>query len=131
MKVLLRSLHGLMALLFFLSVTVQFNDPSPLPWIALYSAAALITGCAAAGRPSARWALGLIAVCAGWEIHYLRLAAWRTPFLDLTREWHMTDDNIVNGREFYALIWIAAWMLGLCLTRRWVRRPTADRAAAA
>ncbi|MCF3649854.1 transmembrane 220 family protein [Synoicihabitans lomoniglobus] len=117
MPLVIRIAHGIMAVLFLLSAGVQYNDPAPAPWIALYLAAATATGLAARGKP-VRW-LGwaLIAVCAVWEIHYLRLGAWHTPFTALTQEWHMTDETIVDGREFYALIWVSVWMLGVVLPR--------------
>ena len=104
-----------MAALFLISAAVQYNDPSPAPWIALYLAAATATGLGAAGQ-SMRWfPAAIIVVCVCWEIHYIRLGAWHTAFGNLTREWHMTDQKIVDGREFYALIWIGAWMTFLLL----------------
>ena len=38
------------AVLFALSVAVQYNDPDPLPWMALYGCAAVVAGLAAAKR---------------------------------------------------------------------------------
>ncbi len=123
---ILRFLHGLMAVLYVLSAAVQYNDPSPWPWVALYLAAATVAGLTAVGRPWRLLAWLVIAACVAWEIHYLRLGAWHTPFNDLTQEWHMTGENIVNGREFYALIWVAVWM-GLTLVTP--RGPKANGAA--
>ena len=39
-----------MFLVFALAAFVQWNDPDPLPWIALYALAALLSLAAAAGR---------------------------------------------------------------------------------
>jgi len=119
----LRIAHGVMSLLFFLSVLVQFNDPSPLPWILMYGAAAVATGLAAARRPVARKAALLVgAVALLWEVHYLSIGAWHTPFSALTEEWHMTSTAIVDGREFYALLWIAA-----CMGLIWFKPPRAGK----
>ena len=110
MSVPLRIAHGIMAALFALSVTLQFNDVGPAPWIALYGCCAIAAGSAAAGRPLRRFALLLLAICALWEIHYLSLGAWRVPITSLADEWHMSNDSIIIGREFWALIWLGAWM---------------------
>ena len=40
----------LMALLFLLCAAVQWNDPDPLAWIAVYALAAVLAGAAASGR---------------------------------------------------------------------------------
>ncbi len=117
MPLALRISHGIMAALFAFSATLQFNDPDPAPWIVLYAVAAIVTGFAAAGRATGWFAPLIIVICVWWEIHYIRLGAWHTPFSDLTQEWHMTNKSIVDGREFYALIWITVWM-GLILLRR-------------
>ena len=117
MNLALRIAHGVMTVLFLISAAVQYNDPSPAPWIALYLAAATATGLAVAGRKAFGLAVAIIVVCVCWEIHYLRLGAWHTPFGNLTREWHMTDETIVDGREFYALILIAGWMVAVALTK--------------
>ena len=110
MPLALRISHGIMAALFAFSAALQFNDPDPAPWIVLYAVAAIVTGFAAAGRPTGWFAPLIIVVCVWWEIHYIRLGAWHTSFGELTEEWHMTNESIVDGREFYALIWIAVWM---------------------
>ncbi|WP_221029517.1 transmembrane 220 family protein [Actomonas aquatica] len=125
MLLALRILHGIMAALFVLSALVQYNDPSPAPWILLYAAAATAAGFAAAGRSTSWLAPALIVVCLWWEMYYIRLGAWHTPFTDLTEEWHMTDQTIVDGREFYALILIAFWMAVVMLSRPRSRAPTA------
>ncbi len=130
MSLALRIAHGLMAVLFAFSALIQYNDPSPAPWIALYAAAAVACGFAAAGRSTSWLAPVIILVCVWWEIHYIRLGAWHTPFGDLTTEWHMTSEAIVNGREFYALIWIAAWMGLILVTRRLTARKSPPDPAA-
>ena len=56
------------------------------------------------------------------EIPYIRSRAWQTSFSDLTKEWHMTSDAIVDGREFYALFWIIGWMIAVVITARWAMK---------
>ena len=125
MSFILRFAHGIMAGLFAFSVTLQINDPNPAPWILLYGMSALAAGLAAAGRSSRYLALGVLAICALWEIQYLRVGAWHTPLSALVAEWHMTNETIVLGREFYALILIGSWMTVIgCTARR--NAPTAQ-----
>ena len=99
-----------MALLFAASVILQFNDPGPAPWIAIYGACAIVAGMAAAGRPPRRVALVVLVICGLWELHYLSIGAWRVPITSLADEWHMKNASIVDGREFWALIWLGSWM---------------------
>ncbi len=118
MSLALRIAHATMAALFGLSVLLQFNDPSPLAWVVLYAlsaGAALL--CALKKYPCAQILGGivlLVSVIA--EVPYLRARAWQTSFSDLTKEWHMTSEAIVDGREFYALLWIVIWMLVVVIT---------------
>jgi uncharacterized membrane protein YfcA len=45
----LRIAAGFMAALFAISIAVQWNDPDPLSWMAIYGVAAALAGAAAAG----------------------------------------------------------------------------------
>ena len=119
MSFMLRLAHGIMAGLFAFSVALQFNDPNPAPWILLYGMSALAAGLAAVGRASRYLAFGVLAICALWEIQYLRVGAWHTPLSALVAEWHMMNEAIIRGREFYALILIGSWMAVIgCTARR-------------
>lgn len=113
-----RIAHGTMAALFALSVLLQFNDPSPLAWIVLYALAAGACGLATFKKFSCARIVGLIVLVVGLVsfIPYVRARAWETPMGDLTKEWHMTSEAIVDGREFYALLWIVVWMVMVVLT---------------
>ena len=105
-----RIAHGIVAALFAYSVTLQFNDAGPAPWVAIYSACAIVAAMAAAGRPPRRFALGLLVICALWEIHYLLVGAWHVPVTSLAEEWHMSNQSIIDGRELWALILLGGWM---------------------
>lgn len=124
MTLALRVAHGTMGALFALSVVLQFNDPSPLGWIVLYALAAGAALLFAFGKYAFAQILGTIVLVIGIisEIPYLSSRAWQTAFSDLTKEWHMTNEAIVDGREFYALLWIVGWMLVVVLTSRWAAK---------
>jgi len=110
-----------MALLFALSVTLQFNDIGPAPWIAIYGACAVAAGSAALGRPLRKFALVVLVVCVLWELYYLSLGAWRVPVTSLAEEWTMKNESVINGREFWALVWLGSWMALV-----WQTKPTLD-----
>lgn len=113
-----------MALLFALSAALQFNDPQPLAWIILYLLAAIAAGLITINKPPcAKILSGFVGVVAAiWEVRYLRLGAWKTPFSNLTEEWRMTNEQVVDGREFYALLWITVWMILVFLSAHYLQK---------
>ena len=124
----LRITHGFMATLFALSALLQLNDANPWIWILFYLAAAAAPGLAAANNfKCARIIAGIVlAISVLWEISYIKQGAWQIPFWDLAEEWQMKNEQIIFGREFYALIWIGGWMaLILFNTRQHSRSSTA------
>ena len=50
LRALLRIANGVMAVLFAFAAAVQYNDPDPLRWMAMYGLAMLACGLALAGR---------------------------------------------------------------------------------
>ncbi len=104
--------NRIMAVLFLISAIIQFNDPDPLRWAAIYGAAAF--ACLAAGRFRLSWplpaAVGLVALA--WTV-------WLSPILadlklgDLTRTMHAGTPSIELGREFLGLLIVLGWMLFL------------------
>lgn len=128
MPAVLRLAHAVMALLFFLSALLQFNDPNPLPWILIYLLAAGASGLCALLKLFCAQIVGGLVLLVGLisEIPYIRVAAWQTPWTDLTREWKMTSESVVDGREFYALLWIIGWMVVVVVTARLAQRKTSS-----
>jgi len=101
------------ALVFSLSALVQFNDPDPARWIALYGSAAVV--CLAALR---RWraapalALAVALVALGWAAA-LRGVLRRIVFSDLFRAMKAETPAIEESREFLGLLIVAGWMIAL------------------
>lgn len=120
MPLAVRIAHGTMAALFALSALLQLNDPNPLAWIVIYLLASIATFLTTFKRwLHAQIAGGVVlAVALISEIPYIRAKAWQTPFGDLTKEWKMTSEAIVDGREFYALLWILVWMIVVVVSSR-------------
>jgi hypothetical protein len=103
----LRIASGVMAVLFAVSVAVQYNDPDPLYWMAIYGCALLLAIQSAAGRtPLLPNAIALAL--------YVVLAARALPDLLAGREeafthWHMLDARDEVAREAGGLLLCALW----------------------
>ncbi len=110
-----------MAILFFFGAAVQYNDPDPFGWVALYLAAAVVSF-AALRRPQA-WPVpaAIAAVALVWAAT-LAPAAARTSFADLFRSWEMMSTEMEEGREVLGLLLVAAWTSYLAYRGRKARR---------
>ncbi|HJU75515.1 MAG TPA: transmembrane 220 family protein [Gemmatimonadaceae bacterium] len=108
----------LFLLLFALSVVVQWNDPDPFVWMAIYGAAAVACALSLA-RKLPRWLPMLIALIAIlWSLTFVPRVLGKVPFLDMFQTWEMNDIGIEESREMYGLLIVAAWMLVLAWRQR-------------
>ena len=104
-----RVLSVLMVAYFCFATVVQLNDPDAPRWMALYVAAAAVSGLAFF-RPLPRlWpaALGLLALA--WALVLLPEAVG-TSFRQLFETWQMMSPGMEVGREMLGLLIVAAWM---------------------
>jgi len=109
----MRYVHFLMFLLFLLSCAVQYNDPDPLTWIALYGYAAVLTVFAFYKKYSASaLLLGLIIYLAGF-FYYAQ---------PLNVSWWALEE----GREAMGLMISAVWMGVLLYIWYGKKRKTAE-----
>ena len=99
---------GTMGALLVLAAAVQYNDPDPYSWLALYLAGAGVSF-AALWMPNA-WKMpaSVAAVAFIWAAT-LAPAAARTSFPELFQSWEMMSTEIEEGREFLGLLLVAAW----------------------
>ena len=124
-----RTLHLLFAALFAFSAVLQLNDPDPLPWMAIYLAAAAVAALAglAPGRlPRAvPWTLAAIAFVWG---AWLTRGWWgQVAPSRMFEAWEIERAAVELERESFGLFIVAAWMLVVAWT---TRRRTASRAGA-
>ena len=118
----LRALTIVMMLLFSFAVVVQYNDPDPFRWIAMYGAAVVACVLALAGRMQ-RWLPIVIAVVAiGWAALLLPDVLGVVNPLDMFDEFEMKSEPIEIAREGFGLLIVAAWMIVLAALSR--RAPT-------
>jgi len=102
-------INGLVSLLFLASAVLQWNDPDPLAWIAIYLAAAL--ACWLPRLHPGGWtvAAAVAAISTAW-------ALWLSPILaemrlgDLMDKMKAENPRIELSREFLGLAIIAVWM---------------------
>jgi hypothetical protein len=112
-----------MAALFLFAAALQFNDQDPLPWIAMYLAAATPCVFAALGRPRWRLAGGVAVLAALWACVYLFQGAWRVPPSAMFAEWTMSNAQVREARELYGLVLISGFMAFSAWTSKGSRKP--------
>lgn len=105
--------NWIMAAVFFFSAMVQYNDPDPAEWFAIYAGAGLV--CVLDGRTRAAWLLPAL-VCAAALVWAAILAPEALPGLrpgDLLKKMKADTPSIELGREMLGLAIVASWMLVL------------------
>jgi hypothetical protein len=104
-----------MAALFVFAAAVQYNDPDPLRWMAIYLAAAAACVLAVLRRLP-RWlpiVVGLAALV--WAATLSPHVLGRVRMGEMVQAWEMKDVRVEEGREMYGLLIVAGWMAVLAL----------------
>jgi hypothetical protein len=108
----MRFLQWLMAAAFAFSAALQYNDPDPLQWMAIYGAA-MVAAIWAAWRPLAYpwWFPALVgAVALVWGCLLLPQVAGRVRIPELFASWEMKNERVELAREAGGLLIVAGWM---------------------
>ena len=109
-----------MALMFAFSVVVQYNDPDPIRWMAIYGSSGLLAAWATVQPAGYPWwipaVIGLLALA--WGLVVGSGIVGQVAFSDLFRTWHMEDEKIEEARESVGLLIVAFWMTVLVVARR-------------
>ena len=119
-----RAVNRMMAALFALAVAVQFNDPDPAGWMAIYGAAMVVT--IAIGR---RGAVPVVApllvggVALIWGLMWSVAVPTTATYAHLFDRWEMKNAAVEEARETGGLLIVAAWMAVLAV-HRWRRART-------
>lgn len=107
-----------MFLIFLFGVIVQYNDPDPVKWMAIYAGAAAASLLAVLGRMP-RWLPIIVALAAIlWGVSMAPGLIGRVPILEMFEEFEMKSEVIEESREMYGLFLIAAGMILLLILQR-------------
>ncbi len=99
-----------MLVAFVFGVIVQYNDPDPARWMAMYGAAAVACGLYAAGRRQWIVPAVVLVIALIWAATLASAALGKVRFGELFEAFEMKDERVEIGREFGGLVIIAAWM---------------------
>lgn len=120
---LMRGGSILFAVLFLLSAALQYNDPDPVRWAAVYLAAAIVCVLRSIANRRAWMAATVVAiVCLVWALILLPSVVGQVSLGDLFEEMEPNGGPIESGRELGGLLIIGAWMTVLAF-ERFVRPP--------
>jgi hypothetical protein len=121
----LRALTWLMLLLYVFGAVVQYNDPDPVRWMAIYAAAAVTCVLALRGRMP-RWLPAVVALVAiAWSATLLPGVIGKVSPGEMVEAFEMKSERVEVAREGYGLAIIAVWMIVLFV---WGRGRRATRA---
>jgi hypothetical protein len=105
-----------MAALFTFAAAVQYNDPDPLRWMAVYGLAAVACVLAVTGRLP-RLLPGLLGLGALlWAGTLAPGVVGRVSVGELFQSYGMRSETVEEGREMGGLLIVTAWM-GALLAR--------------
>lgn len=106
-----RVLDVLFAALFLFAASLQWNDPDPVRWVLIYTAAA--AACVAALRRPRSWMLpGAVALVAlGWAFALAARVVGQVELRSIFAEFKMTRSDPLQeeAREAVGLLLVAAW----------------------
>ena len=124
MRHLWSAANAVMLLAFILSVIVQFNDPDPLLWAAIYALAAIVCMLELRRRTPAALPAAIALVALAWAATLAPRVIGKVPFGSMFAEFEMANIAVEESREMYGLVLIALWMIavaGAAWRRRSVR----------
>ena len=114
-----RGLNRAMCALFLLAVVVQYNDPDPVRWVAIYGAAlAVCLVVALRGRVPIAAPLLVMAIAVAWGVITMADVPSAESYTHMFDAWEMKSISIEQAREASGLLIVAAWMLVIAVAQR-------------
>jgi hypothetical protein len=119
MSRLFRWVNWVMVPLFLFAVVVQWNDPDPFRWMAIYGAAFCVS-LAVAVRGRIPLAIPMLAGLAAllWGFMTMAAGAPATAYGHMFDAWEMTSASTEQAREATGLLIVAAWMFVVSASQR-------------
>lgn len=108
-----RILDAVMTALFALSVAVQFNDPDPARWMAMYGAACAVSVVSVVRRvPPLVPSMVVGGVAFAWSVFWMTAnRSAQGDFLHMFGAWEMKSMPVEAAREAVGLMIIMVWMM--------------------
>ena len=120
---MLRAANAVIAALFALAAAVQWNDPDPARWMAVYGAACASSLMAARGRPPHPAAAATLAgIAITWAVAIGVGVGGGDSYLHMFDAWEMKTPVIEAAREVTGLVIVAGWMLVVATASQRLRR---------
>ena len=117
-----RVVGALMTVLLAVAVAVQYNDPDPIPWMAIYGAACALSALAVVRGRAPLTPAAIVGVAAlVWGLIVAREAYGRSSLSEMFESWEMNSPGIEEAREACGLLIVAAWMAVLAIRARITR----------
>jgi hypothetical protein len=107
--------NRLMAVLFAIAVAVQYNDPDPLRWMAIYGLAGLGCLLALAGRLPRLLPVLVGLAALAWAATLAPGVVGQVSIGELFESYAMKSAPVEEAREMGGLLIVAAWMAVLAL----------------
>lgn len=105
----------ILGMLFFVGVVVQYNDPDPVRWMAIYLAASAACFLAAFGKLKWWFAAATALVALIWALIWAPQAFPNVRIAEMFQAWEMKNERIEEGREMYGLLIIFVCMTVLAV----------------
>jgi hypothetical protein len=105
-------LSYLMAALFAVSAVLQYNDPDPAPWMAIYGTGAIISALMPTQKPFAGLAMIVGLGCSIWSLYLIHSTWGLIAVSDLTSKMSEKGGAVETGREAVGLAIEAVWLVG-------------------
>lgn len=103
---------------FVLSAVLQYNDPDPLQWIAIYGLAAAVCVGYAFRKPIAIPAGAALLTSLIWAGYIYSQTRGQLHPEQMFNDFHMTQPYVEEAREIGGLLIVSAWMAVLLVAER-------------
>ena len=108
-----------MALLFAFAAAVQFNDPDPIRWIAIYTAAcALSLVMFFKRRVPPAMVIAVLVIALAWAATIALGGPTASEYEHMFDAWEMKSPSVEEAREASGLLIVAVWMMVLTIRAR-------------
>jgi hypothetical protein len=112
-----RLLAYLMAAMFAVFVALQYNDPDPIRWMAIYGAALVLSAVLPSWRAAVLPGVLVAIVAAVWS-GYLAAGVWdKIEPSDLWLKMSEKGGAVEEGREAGGLAIVTVWLIAACWFR--------------